>query len=336
MSGSTRRAKRGRKRVGFTLVELLVVIAVIGILIALLLPAVQMAREAARRSQCSNNLKQLGLAAQHFQLVHNRFPPGYLGPEPQAITPPWVGQFVSVIGFILPYHELDNVHSQMDADLLDHDRISVFDVDQEGDQFWRRERAWETGQTRINSFLCPSDYPYAKPDTFVVLHLFYDPDKPTDSGKGAVVQAGARFTDPDVNNSLGRTNYLGVAGAAGVTGAPQWDFWHGVFHNRSKNSYRDITDGSSNTLLFGENTGGESSEEGSSGPYSFSWIGCGALGTAWGLQGDGWYQYSSQHPGVVQFCLADGSVQKISVQTEYERFRALSAVADGEAVSIRP
>ena len=66
-------------RRGFTLVELLVVIAIIGILVGLLLPAVQAAREAARRMQCSNNLKQLALSAHNFESANRKFPPGYNG-----------------------------------------------------------------------------------------------------------------------------------------------------------------------------------------------------------------------------------------------------------------
>lgn len=69
-------------RTGFTLVELLVVIAIIGILVGLLLPAVQAAREAARRMQCQNNIRQLGLAAHNFESAYKRFPPGLLFPTP--------------------------------------------------------------------------------------------------------------------------------------------------------------------------------------------------------------------------------------------------------------
>lgn len=94
-------------RSGFTLVELLVVIAIIGILIALLLPAVQAAREAARRLQCTNNLKQIGLALHHYESTYRTFPPASVGPASSSTAPPpyrhgWVAM-------TLPWIEQENV-----------------------------------------------------------------------------------------------------------------------------------------------------------------------------------------------------------------------------------
>lgn len=103
----------GGKSSGFTLVELLVVIAIIGVLVAMLLPAVQAAREAARRSSCSNNLRQLGVALQNYHDTAKRFPPGSFPSRPDPASP---GQLLpfhhTFLTALLPYIEQDNLHKQ--------------------------------------------------------------------------------------------------------------------------------------------------------------------------------------------------------------------------------
>ncbi len=115
-------------RRGFTLVELLVVIAIIGILVGLLLPAVQAAREAARRMQCSNNVKQIGLATLNYESAMKKFPPGRLAPDysingvvqasytsyPNTLSPGSATGFRSVHTFILPYMEQSTIYNLID------------------------------------------------------------------------------------------------------------------------------------------------------------------------------------------------------------------------------
>ena len=125
-------------RTGFTLVELLVVIAIIGILIALLLPAVQAAREAARRSQCTNNLKQIGLALQNYHDTFKTFPPvsifGQAGPYPQrAYHHTWCTA-------ILPFMEQQPLYDSVDLRL----------------PAWGASKQAIVG-TVVPAFLCPSD-----------------------------------------------------------------------------------------------------------------------------------------------------------------------------------
>ncbi|MEW4562830.1 DUF1559 domain-containing protein [Bremerella sp. JC770] len=125
---------RRLKPAGFTLVELLVVIAIIGILIALLLPAVQQAREAARRIQCTNNLKQIGLGLHNYLDTHKRFPPGRVrwGSSPDRVTHGWCI-------LLVPFLEQGNVQELYDFTVPWFDPINE-----------------EAAQTSLDVFLCPS------------------------------------------------------------------------------------------------------------------------------------------------------------------------------------
>src|SRR5437879_4243775 len=115
-----------RRRWGFTLIELLVVIAIIAVLIGLLLPAIQKVREAANRTVCTNNLKQIGLAAMNYESANGHLPPGanvspncqqtYAdGPAGWWVPPPLSGPYTGVLAYLLPYVEQDNVYNPLSA-----------------------------------------------------------------------------------------------------------------------------------------------------------------------------------------------------------------------------
>ena len=150
-----------RKSHGFTLVELLVVIAIIGVLVALLLPAVQAAREAARRTQCTNNLKQMGLGAVNYESAHGRFPPGRLFPDWEkangTINTGYTNYqggikaadktgFYSVHIWLLPFMEAGNVY-----DLIDFSRAQVKRMRSP------RNPHYDAYATAQGIFICPSD-----------------------------------------------------------------------------------------------------------------------------------------------------------------------------------
>ena len=152
-----------RGRHGFTLIELLVVIAIIGVLIALLLPAVQSAREAARRAQCTNNLKQVGLALANYESAFGAYPPGRLHPDrtdsaglpvtsqytSYSSTPGnWTGN-VSVHRHILNYMEQANAYNAMNFSVPSSNRLTVGGVVSNPN--------FTAYSVAFNTFICPSD-----------------------------------------------------------------------------------------------------------------------------------------------------------------------------------
>jgi prepilin-type N-terminal cleavage/methylation domain-containing protein len=318
-----------RRATGFTLVELLVVIAIIGVLIAMLLPAVQAARESARRSQCSNHLKQIGLAAHNVQNRDGRLPPGYLGDLKPGEN--WgFAQQTGHLPFLLPELEQTNVYASMDADKASYGNVSLFDLARTGDYWFWRDNAWDMAKTKIPEFRCPTDGDKEpKIGMAVGLHTWY-----AGGGMGMLTTYYFDWTEPYAREPA-RTNYLAVAGGMGQIGYGGWDRWQGIYTRRSKNGFWSIKDGSSNTLMFGEVVGGKAGQP----DFHYSWMGCGGMPTAWGLgqyadaNGDMYdgnrFQFGSYHPGVVQFCLGDGSVHPIKTQIDRVVFMALSGIAEG-------
>ncbi len=126
--------------------------------------------------------------------------------------------------------------------------ISLFDLGEAGYICYGRTQAWTVGQTKAGPFVCPSDTPYEKLNPLVLISFSYD-------GSSTLTLEAVSFSD-SMYDALGRTNYLGVAGYWGRVDVPNVDFYKGIFFNRSKTAFRDIKDGSSNTLLFGEAMGG--------------------------------------------------------------------------------
>jgi len=324
-------------RKAFTLVELLVVVTIIGILIALLLPAVQAAREAARRAQCANNLKQIGLATHNFEQANRRFPPGSLGEMPNAAVDGNSSkmQLAGSLASILPQMELSAITDRFDLDVTNYTGspplTPLLDVDHgndaahHGEPYYGADRpaTWTVAQAKIGPYTCPSDTAYEKPNVIGFLCFYM-------SG-GSATEGGVLFTSGAEN--VGRTNYIGCAGAAGYVNDANWDPLKGVFFNRSKTGFRDIRDGSSNVLLFGEAMGGNNPKDP---PYSYAWIGVGNMCTFVGLTDDtpAWSQFSSYHPKTVQFCLADGSVTALATTIDFTVYTKLSAMADGWPVNL--
>jgi prepilin-type N-terminal cleavage/methylation domain-containing protein/prepilin-type processing-associated H-X9-DG protein len=275
-----------RGRPAFTLIELLVVIAIIAILIGLLLPAVQKVREAAARMTCSNNLKQIGLAAHNYDSANGTLPPGGLRDPATGYTGP------GTLAFLLPYMEQDNIYKQMDQ------RAFVPPLT----EYWWNYNGGPGGYNyyvafnKVKSYVCPSDGNTSV--TTGVFCLLYT------SGLGI---NGSYFGT--TSETLAKTNYIASAGALGDTTDAFYGQYCGPFYMNSRVKVGNMPDGSSNTIAFGETLGGSSP---GARDFYFSWGGCGSLPTAWGLPNKtSWTTFGSNHTGVVNFAFCDGSVRSV-------------------------
>lgn len=305
---------RCRHRLGFTLVELLVVIAIIGILVALLLPAVQAAREAGRRTQCVNHLKQFGVAIHNYhdtlKLIPFGVSPWGEGSRPSS-SPSGKGWIVSV----LPQLEQPGLYSQFEPGFV-------------GNMFANggiaNPACANAMKTQLSFLACPSD---PTPDRIrtdqyqwsgvqVVVTSYKGCIGDTRMGGGASIHPG---TEPDCHN----TNNC-----------------NGIFY---RNGYQDqvrlasIKDGTSNTFMVGEDVPMENNHSAafySNGDYAS----CHAPLNYFPKPPDpnNWpnvISFRSKHPGGANFCLADGSVRFIAQTIDYTMYRRYSTKAASDIVS---
>lgn len=293
---------------GFTLVELLVVIAIIGILVALLLPAIQAAREAARRSQCLNQFRQVAIALHNFESTKKAFPKGvqlWRQDHPCSMPP---GATAQKIGFswsamILPYLEQG----------VSYDQLELKKHYYEGKNF-------TVGAQFLSDYLCPSDT----------------------RGPELVNVVDGKRNGGLEEEDLAKTNIMGVADSENftciTTSFPKRNA-DGVLFNDHATSIRHITDGTSKTLLVGEIIAHTVIDH--SGAFWMSWnigdtrnginnpIRIPAVTPFDGANGG----FASFHPGGCHFAFADGSAQFINESIAQEVLRSMTTRAGISSVT---
>jgi prepilin-type N-terminal cleavage/methylation domain-containing protein len=312
-----------RPRQGFTLIELLVVIAIIAILIGLLLPAVQKVREAANRTTCTNNLKQIGVAMHNYHGTFKKFPPGSRATDTNSCYENWAIA-------ILPYMEQDALKNLYHDTKLNEDPLNN-----------------QVQTARVTIFVCPTD-----PDQFTPIHPYAGP------GVNQLYMPGSYKGMEGLSDG---THYWDRYDDAGTLVDAGHGNWRGVLHvtraNKSLGQERidSIKDGTSSTILVGEYTTKTAQEHRGFWGYSYwEWslsavsttttggpapyillpdiLACKALETDNGSYSACKRGWSSLHPGIINFLMCDGSVQPISQSVDMRVLQALATIANGEVV----
>lgn len=305
--------KRTSQRHGFTLVELLVVIAIIGILVALLLPAIQAAREAARRSQCLNNLKQLSLASLNHLDVHGSLP---LSPSANNIGPQHDVKNVqrrSWVISLLPQIEEQALYDRMDFNIQGNKGINL-----------------QLIKSNLPGVLCPSDSEALTPMVTELSTEFW-----TQAGNQEVGLISYAANSGDHRNATG-VGHPSPAYPPWANDAYRANELRGVIGRWNYSaSFREITDGTSHTLLFGEII-----------PSWCRWHAWGLQSwsttahplNAWndevrmsdGLLADHCITFRSMHPGGAHFAQCDGSADFVSDDISHCLLRNNSSRAGDE------
>jgi len=301
----------GLCRTGFTLVELLVVIGVIGILMALLIPAVQMARESSRRAACQNNLKQIGLGILHFESVKQKYPPGkkWSGPpsDPSSFAMAWSS-------FMLEHIEHSNIHNQINF------KVS----------FTSPANLPATSQA-ISVYLCPSTGQIEDHRT-VDAHLTNLGGLPGE-GLGCIDYLGVSGPDKDAKNPLTKVLYGRQRGVLiGTKGLP-------IDEERVEPppvTVAMITDGLSNTICVAECTGrGVKMKDGAIDALHGAWASGTNVSHIDGSINEKtpkvWYteQIHSDHPGGAHLLMCDGSAHFVPKSTSNSVIRSMAS-RDGQ------
>lgn len=299
--------QRPSKRPGFTLVELLVVIAVIAILIGLLLPAVQSAREAGRNTQCKNNLKQIGLSLLNYENAHKRFPPGWSAKN-SSEDPGWAWMSHALLQM-----EQRNLYEQIDFSLT---------ADQEVHDQVRTER--------LGMMLCPSSIDWADEPVFD-LPRFDKEDIPITRSM-YVACMGSKVVEEIMEDGESCPSTQLLFGDSRGS--------NGVFFQDSRVRYADIRDGSSNTILVGERSGdifhstwlAVVPQSKFAGWRVVGWTGEPPNNPNYSTDPHfhGFAQFNSSHPSITNFVYCDGSVRGIVDEIDKDVFKAMGSIKGRE------